>query len=133
MKGVYVLLITVNEPTLVRIRSLGLTFFDKGNYAYVGSAQNNLANRIARHLEKDKVEFWHIDYLLAPCSVDVTSVFTKKASRHEECTIAERLGSLGKRIEGFGSSDCRCPSHLFMIEEARFLSEFVNEFPPVID
>lgn len=126
MKGVYVLVISVNGPMRLNIGSLGLVRFETGTYAYVGSAQNNLEKRIARHLKKGKPGFWHIDYLLESHSANIASVFVKNAQREEECVIAKRLGDFGEEIEGFGCSDCRCSSHLFMISECGFLSEFMD-------
>ena len=64
MKGVYVLLVSVCRQIIVDIGKLGAVTFRKGFYAYVGSDQNNLEKRIARHLRRNKRIFWHIDYLL---------------------------------------------------------------------
>jgi Uri superfamily endonuclease len=46
MKGVYVLIISVDENIRVKVRSLSTVNFESGIYAYVGSAQNNLEKRI---------------------------------------------------------------------------------------
>ncbi|NOQ37998.1 DUF123 domain-containing protein, partial [archaeon] len=64
MKGVYVLIVKVDKDIQEKIGALGKIRFCRGTYAYVGSAQNGLEKRIARHLSKKKSLFWHIDYLL---------------------------------------------------------------------
>lgn len=127
MKGIYVLIISVGEDIMVNIGALGNMKFDRGLYAYVGSAQGSLEKRVERHLGKDKRKFWHIDYLLDNDAAKVLKVFYKKAKKHEECQIAEKVGKAGVRIKGFGSSDCRCRSHLTKIQDYGFLEEFMKK------
>jgi len=126
VKGVYVLVISVGEDIKVNIGALGSMNFNKGLYAYVGSAQGSLEKRVERHLGKDKRKFWHIDHLLDNDAAKVLKVFYKKAKKHEECKIAEKVGKAGVRIEGFGSSDCRCRSHLTKIQDCGFLEEHMK-------
>jgi Uri superfamily endonuclease len=127
MKGIYVLLVSIAKKISVRVGGLGDKSFQEGLYAYVGSAQNNLEKRVERHLRIVKRKFWHIDYLLGNREVEVLRVFYKKAGRLEECRIAERLGEIATPVRGFGSSDCKCKSHLFRIEAHDYLSEFMRE------
>jgi Uri superfamily endonuclease len=128
MKGIYVLIILVAEDTCLKVGSLGIIEFQKSLYAYVGSAQNNLEKRILRHLRKtEKREFWHIDHLLSKNSARILRVFYEKAGRSEECKVAKLLGDKGVPIAGFGSSDCRCKSHLFKIQEGYFLTDTMQD------
>jgi len=127
MKGIYVLLISVGNCTRVNVGALGTVTLKRGLYAYVGSAQNSFEKRIARHLRNEKKKFWHIDYLLEHANVRVMKVFYRRARRPEECRIAKRLGRKGLPIRGFGSSDCRCQSHLFRIEDYGFLRRHMSE------
>jgi Uri superfamily endonuclease len=115
MKGVYILLINVGKNLQLKIGSLGKINFDKGKYAYVGSAQNNLEKRIKRHTSKNKKKFWHIDYLLDNKFTKVLDVFYKNSGKSEECKIADRLNKTEVPIPNFGCSDCNCKSHLFKI------------------
>jgi Uri superfamily endonuclease len=126
LKGVYVLVIQVEEDTGVNVGALGRLTFKKGLYAYVGSAQNNLEQRIKRHLRKGKRKFWHVDYLLDNEATKVVEVFQRQADKAEECTIAGVIGERGEPIDGFGSSDCSCKSHLFHIGDYGFLQEFMQ-------
>jgi Uri superfamily endonuclease len=128
MKGIYVLIISVDKDTIVDVGVLGQLNFKKGLYAYVGSAQANLEKRIERHLRKEsKRKFWHVDYLLDSSVVDVVTVFYKGAAKSEECEVAKKLNSRGVPVEGFGSSDCNCQGHLFRIRNCDFLREFAHE------
>jgi Uri superfamily endonuclease len=126
VKGVYVLIVSVGKDIRVNVGGLGSIFFEKGLYAYVGSAQNGLERRIERHLRKAKKKFWHIDYLLDD-DVRVVKVFCKEAEKSEECRIAGKLGEVGVPIVNFGCSDCGCVSHLFRINDYGFLRDFMSE------
>jgi Uri superfamily endonuclease len=118
VKGIYVLVISVGKNVRISIGALGVVDFEKGVYAYVGSAQNNIEKRIKRHLRKVKRKFWHIDYLLGNRFVKVMEVFCKEAGKSEECGIARRLGEMGAPVLNFGCSDCGCMSHLFMLKDS---------------
>jgi Uri superfamily endonuclease len=126
LKGIYVLIIQVGEDTDVNVGAIGRLTFKKGLYAYVGSAQNNLEQRVKRHLGKEKRRFWHIDYFLDNGATKVVGVFHKQADKTEECAIAKVIGERGEPMDGFGSSDCNCKSHLFRIRDYRFLLEFMR-------
>ena len=122
MKGIYVLIVQVSKPVALTIGALGEVTFKAGFYAYVGSAQNNLELRLARHQRRDKRLFWHIDYLLDNPKVSVVDVFYKSGGKSEECKMAGMLEKNGgKPIKGFGCSDCHCKSHLFNGEVFQFL------------
>jgi Uri superfamily endonuclease len=126
LKGVYVLVIQVDEDTSVNVGALGRLTFKKGLYAYVGSAQNNLEQRVKRHLRKGKRKFWHVDYFLDNEATKVVEVFQQRADKAEECAIAGVIGERGEPIDGFGSSDCSCKSHLFRVGDYGFLQEFMQ-------
>jgi len=126
-KGIYILVVSVSEDINLNVGALGSVNFEKGLYAYVGSGQNNLEKRIARHLRKTKQKFWHIDYLLDDAHVEVAKVFHKKAEKLEECEVSKNISKIGVPVKGFGSSDCKCESHLFKLENYQFLREFMHE------
>lgn len=123
LKGVYVLIIEVNRDTPLNVGALGKWTFKKGLYAYVGSAQNDLEQRVKRHLRKEKRKFWHVDYLLDDDATKVVKVFHKQADKTEECAIAKVISERGEPIHDFGSSDCNCKSHLYRIKDYEFLQE----------
>jgi len=126
-KGVYVLVISVSKDISVNVGALGTVNFEKGLYAYVGSAQKSLEKRIERHLGRTKRKFWHIDYLLNDDGVEVLKVFYKNVGKSEECKVANKIGERGVLTKGFGSSDCKCKSHLFKLKDYQFLREFMLE------
>jgi len=95
---------------------LGLQRFD-GLYLYVGSALGpGGLKRVERHravaLGQNKTRRWHIDYLLA--LGELKGVFVLKTEEKLECALAQELGKrFEPAVKGFGSSDCRCETHLF--------------------
>lgn len=118
VKGIYVLVVSVDKDIKVNVGALGSRSFEKGLYAYVGSAQNGLEKRVERHLRKAKRRFWHIDYLLDDKSVKVVKVFCREAAKSEECRVARELSKEADPVVNFGCSDCGCLSHLFMLRDS---------------
>jgi Uri superfamily endonuclease len=118
-----VLIIKVDKKVDVNVGALGKLTFEKGLYAYVGSAQANLEQRIKRHLAKEKRLFWHIDYLLNDSAARIVKVLYKQAGKTKECNLAKTISERGKPVDGFGCSDCSCKSHLFRIGDHHFLQE----------
>jgi len=127
MKGSYVLLLRVKRNAELRVGKLGKVRFNKGFYAYVGSAMNSLEKRIARHMRKRKSVFWHIDYLLGCGDVEIDSVFIKESNVKEECIVASKLAEKFRAIKNFGCSDCRCGSHLFIVSDKKMLERLLRE------
>ena len=126
-KGVYVLVVSVGKDIKVNVGALGSIDFEKGLYAYVGSAQRNFEKRIKRHLRKAKRKFWHIDYLLDNTSAKVVKMFYKEAEKSEECKIARELTARAVPVVNFGCSDCDCVSHLFNIDDYGFLRNLMSD------
>lgn len=111
MKGIYFLLLKLKEPLNKNVGALGEIGFERGNYTYVGSAQNSLEGRISRHLKSDKSKHWHIDHLLE--DAEIKEVLAFEMDKEMECESASFLEKEFNKIEDFGCSDCNCNSHLF--------------------
>ena len=126
-KGVYVLAIWIKEDVGINVGALGHIDFVKGSYAYVGSAQSGLEKRLQRHFRKSKRKFWHIDYLLDYESVKILEAFHKEARRTEECKVAQKISLTSLSVDGFGSSDCKCRSHLFKLKSYQILKKLMHE------
>lgn len=112
-KGTYILIIRVPRREVIEVGYLGAVTFPKGHYAYVGSALNGMESRINRHLRRGKKVYWHIDYLLNKASIK--TVIFAKTEKSMECNIAQNLAKNFASIVSFGSSDCKCKSHLFLL------------------
>jgi Uri superfamily endonuclease len=129
MKGIYILIINIDKTIQTNIGAQGPKQFEKGTYAYVGSAQNNLEKRVRRHLKKRKKKFWHIDYLLNNKHTKITKILWKNAPKPEECKISAQLNRHGEPIPNFGNSDCNCKGHLYRIRKHQFLKDQTTEIP----
>lgn len=115
-RGSYLLVLRLDHEKHVQIGQMGTTLFQKGYYIYVGSAMANLTARIERHKRIRKKEHWHIDYLTQ--AADEFLPLPIRSSRRHECEIAASLSSaLTSGPSGFGSSDCKCSTHLFWSRE----------------
>ncbi len=115
LKGVYVLLIELSRDERMHVGSLGEISFKKGTYAYVGSAQKGIMQRVSRHLSANKKLFWHIDYFLNSQNAKVKKILYKEAGKSEECNLARKLLKENQPVSRFGCSDCKCESHFFRI------------------
>lgn len=120
LPGTYVLILRVEEARWVQIGRLGEFRIPPGRLAYVGSARGRggLAARLARHLRHPKPLVWHIDFLRGVAR-PVTAWWATGTDRRE-CVWAAALARMpgaSRPIPGFGSSDCRCPAHLFHFPE----------------
>ena len=111
MKGSYILLIELTSKISIEIGKLGLINFPTSWYAYIGSAMNGIESRVKRHFSIQKKHHWHIDYLLD--NARLREVYVKESKFKEECDIAEIFAKKFPSISNFGSSDCKCNSHLF--------------------
>jgi len=114
MRGTYCLVLNIESDIKARIGPLGVREFPPGIYVYVGSALSGIETRVSRHKSSKKKKRWHIDYLLD--HADILSVIAIPSdSKSTECSVFQALaGCEGASVpvSGFGSSDCRCKSHL---------------------
>ncbi|NKE72810.1 DUF123 domain-containing protein [Candidatus Manganitrophus noduliformans] len=111
--GLYHLLLRLPRKIQIRVGALDRKIFPSGYYIYTGSARRGLSHRLGRHLRRRKKRHWHIDFLttVAPLKqilIDVSDRFTE-CQAHQ--TIMNAPGA-EVIVAGFGSSDCRCRSHL---------------------
>lgn len=112
--GTYTLLVELLAGTSIEVGSLGEVRFEPGWYAYTGSAlgPGGFA-RIDRHHERAEgvrsTTHWHIDYLLE-CPDATIDTATQTAGLDGECAVARCID--GHTVDGFGATDCGCPSHL---------------------
>ena len=115
MKGIYCLVLELRSAKETRVGAMGIQKFLPGVYVYVGSARAGIEQRIRRHRSKAKKIRWHIDYLLEDAEV-VATISIPSISKEMECQVASVVMSCegaAMPVSRFGSSDCRCASHLF--------------------
>lgn len=114
--GAYFLILFLKNDLVIDIGELGKIFFKKGYYLYVGSGKKGLTKRIERHKRINKKLFWHIDYLRPHC--EFVNSITFRTGNDLECLLANRLKVISDwEVKNFGSSDCKCSSHLFSFKK----------------
>ncbi len=108
----YVVLTYLPRRTTVPVGALGHVVFERGWYAYVGSAARARRARVARHLATGKPLRWHADYLFAAFPARCAWLVDGAVA---ECELAGALAALpgaARRPRRFGAGDCRCAGHL---------------------
>ena len=115
MRGGYLLFLELKKPRVLAVGRLGRRRFPAGLYVYAGSGLKGVESRVKRHLSKKKTIRWHIDYLTAVAHTLDFIAF--ESERRIECDLAASMQRLGGKhlVKGFGSSDCRCESHLIYL------------------
>jgi Uri superfamily endonuclease len=116
MKGIYVLIIKMEEEKNINIGKIGQFIFEPAYYAYVGSAMTGI-HRLNRHLRnlkgRDVInKHWHIDFIIPYCK-PVGWFFAECSNPNKEENLATFLSKKLDYVKGFGASDSRAPSHLF--------------------
>lgn len=125
-RGSYLILGKLNNCINLKVGKLGNLFFKKGFYVYVGSGMNSLTSRIKRHIKKKKTKKWHIDYLI-PYLRELNSI-PIRTSEYIECIISNEIEKISSGIiKNFGSTDCKCKSHLYYFRNSPLNNEkFIN-------
>ena len=117
--GTYALIMEAQKGEKIQVGKLGYFEVASGFYVYVGSAfgPGGLKARLNRHLKHDKKCRWHIDYLRK--YLNVVDIWHTTSPEKKECLWAQDFIKKGGRIhfKGFGSSDCKCQSHLFFFAD----------------
>jgi Uri superfamily endonuclease len=116
--GSYTLIIDLAAVATLSAGALGEHRLPAGAYAYTGSALGAGGfSRVGRHRRTARgdhdVRHWHVDYLLGHPTARIDRV-VRSVGVDVECAVAERLPS--GPVDGFGASDCGCPSHLAAVD-----------------
>ena len=113
--GTYALILVSSFQDIVQIGRLGLLRLKPGFYIYIGSAfgPGGLKARISHHRRLSKHPRWHIDYLRTVTGLHrVWYTYDSIHREHQWAKTMLRMKNASIPLEGFGSSDCSCKSHL---------------------
>jgi Uri superfamily endonuclease len=128
LPGTYALVLENLKAAKIVIGRWGHLCLEPGYYIYIGSAfgPGGVRARISRHCRREKSKRWHIDYLRE--SVEPVAIwYSHEPERLEHRWAQTMAGMPGMRpVSGFGSSDCRCHSHLFYTVATPELDRFVH-------
>lgn len=121
MKGSYSLI--METPEKAEIGGLGEKNFGKRFAVYNGSAFGpGGLKRVLRHFSSEKKIHWHIDHLLKKSRLKIAVIFP---GEDLECSLSSKM--TGEKVQGFGSSDCSCDSHLIQYDS---LERIFSDLPP---
>lgn len=115
LHGTYLLLLECNNKVELSIGKLGKIVTEPGYYLYVGSAfgPGGVQARVRHHQQIASRPHWHIDYLhTAAGLVDTWCVYGLRRE-HEWAHGLMQSETATVPLKGFGSSDCKCATHLF--------------------
>ncbi len=130
--GTYALILKSSSERRIEIGKLGKCLIQPGYYVYTGSAfgPGGLKARIAHHERISQRPHWHIDYLrLALPLNEVWFSYNSKRHEHQWADAFRHLMGATRPIVGFGASDCRCKSHLFLFSTRPAVSRLRDQLP----
>lgn len=139
--GTYALIFYNHGSHQVQVGKLGCMLLIPGFYIYIGSAfgPGGLRSRLSRHTGLSTPDHWHIDYLKQVTHLVEIWITTDRERLEHTCAEAfQGLPGSNLPLLGFGSSDCRCRSHLVYlpyqpkIEDFRASLERMGYFPEEI-
>ncbi len=125
--GTYALILFCSRAELVRIGKLGPLELRRGFYVYVGSAlgPGGVRARVAHHQKVSPRPHWHIDYLRRHIRLERIWYSHHRVRReHQWARLIHALQAASVPVAGFGSSDCRCATHLFFFKRRPSFREF---------
>ncbi|MFA5479494.1 MAG: GIY-YIG nuclease family protein [Candidatus Muiribacteriota bacterium] len=111
--NLYIIILFSEKKVTEKVGKLGVFTFEPGYYFYIGSAKNNIEKRVERHFRHDKKLHWHIDYITTVIK-PVKAVIMKNVE-FSECELSQAVHkefNTEYPVRKFGSSDCKCHSHL---------------------
>jgi Uri superfamily endonuclease len=84
--------------------------------------------RLSHHHKVSKRPHWHLDYLRA--ETEFYQAYALYSVDRKECEWAALLAgseTVSEPLKGFGSSDCRCSSHLFYFSSCIKMRRAIEE------
>lgn len=130
--GTYVVVLKSAQARTVQIGRLAQLAVRRGYYVYVGSAlgPGGVRARLRHHAKVSRRQHWHLDYLRAETAF--YAAYAGYSPERKECEWASILATgegVTEPMSGFGSSDCRCNSHLFYFSSALKLRRAIRAIP----
>jgi Uri superfamily endonuclease len=128
--GTYIVVLKCSKAMKLPIGKSGTLAANRGYYVYIGSAfgPGGIKSRLRHHGKISSTPHWHIDYLRIETVIYKAYAFY--SYKHRECdwaaVIAENSDSI-EPLKGFGSSDCKCRTHLYFFRTSKMLDAAISE------
>ena len=117
--GTYMIIMRLSAPAQLDIGRMAHVSLAAGRYGYIGSAlgPGGLGGRMQHHLGTIAIPHWHIDYLRAVAQCEQVWVCAQAQGReHAWADLLVQWSDVSVAVPAFGTSDCRCATHLFRWE-----------------
>lgn len=127
LPGTYTLIFSSSRKEQISIGKLGTLQLKPGFYVYIGSAfgPGGLKARIAHHCRRAVRPHWHIDYLSPFLELNsIWYTYDPAGREHHWANILFKMRLASVPLTGFGSSDCRCRSHLLFFNSKPAIKTF---------
>ena len=115
LPGTYALISSASRERQITVGKIGTLRLQPGFYIYIGSAfgPGGLKARIRHHSRRAAHPHWHIDYLSSALELkEIWYTCDPVHREHQWATIISNNRGSSAPLAGFGSSDCRCNTHL---------------------
>lgn len=125
--GTYALLLNCRQEKPLQIGKLGELDAKPGYFVYLGSAfgPGGLSARLSHHRRPIARPRWHIDYLrTATVLTEIWFTWDPSPREHHWAGLIAALKDASIPLPGFGSTDCKCPSHLYFFEKPPSIQSF---------
>ena len=136
LPGTYALILPAASTRSIMVGKLGTLKIKPGFYLYVGSAfgPGGLKARIEHHLNSSSRPHWHMDYLTVYLHPhEVWYSYDREHRIHQWVKILAGTKGATIPIEGFGSSDCGCRSHLYFFDQRPSAKSFRRKIHTKVD
>ena len=136
LPGTYALFFKSKQKNRISVGKLGSLNLQPGYYIYIGSAfgPGGLKSRVGHHNKISSRHHWHIDYLgeyLSPAEVWYT--YDTIHREHQWSQALAHARGVSTPLSGFGSSDCRCKSHLYFFSARPSRNYFRRKIHTVVN
>ena len=134
--GTYALLLSASRKGIITVGKIGTLQLQPGFYVYIGSAfgPGGLKARIGHHCKNTAHPHWHIDYLTSALTLkEIWYTGDPVRREHQWAETISIIRGASVPLIGFGSSDCRCQSHLYFFKSKPGSKHFRRKIQSNID
>lgn len=130
--GTYIVVLKSEQQKTIQIGRLGRFQTCKGYYVYIGSAMGSggVVARLRHHGKISRKPHWHLDYLRA--ETEFYEAYALFSPDRKECAWAPLIAGneqASEPMQGFGSSDCQCDTHLFYFSSCGRMKRAIRGIP----
>lgn len=132
--GTYIVVLKSEQAKTIQIGKLAQLNIQKGYYVYIGSAMGpgGVTARLKHHRKVSTRPHWHLDYLRAETAF--YNAYALHSPERKECgwaAVMAKTEAVSEPMKGFGSSDCKCNTHLFYFSSSVKMASAIRQIPEI--